>query len=94
VANEYNELGQLIDKKLHSADNGATGKQSIDYRYNIRGWLTSMNGAELRPNSDSNPNLKNIDNGTQARDLFGMDLIYNTTESGMGNTALYNGNIS
>ncbi|MGI2909779.1 hypothetical protein, partial [Tolypothrix sp. VBCCA 56010] len=34
------------------------------------------------------------DNGTQARDLFGMDLIYNTTESGMGNTALYNGNIS
>jgi RHS repeat-associated protein len=88
VTNEYNELGQLIDKKLHSDDNGATGRQSIDYRYNIRGWLTSMNGAELAANA------KNADNGTQAKDLFGMDLIYNTVETGMGNTELFNGNIS
>src|SRR5690606_598960 len=35
---EYNEIGQLIDKKLHSADGGTTFKQSVDHRYNIRGW--------------------------------------------------------
>src|SRR5690606_22256404 len=37
-------------------------KQSVDYRYNIRGWLTSMNGDGVR----------------EASDLFGMDLRYNT----------------
>jgi hypothetical protein len=41
VKNEYNELGQLIDKKLHSIDN-VHFRQSLDYRYNIRGWITSI----------------------------------------------------
>ena len=41
---EYNQLGQLVDKKLHSLDGittttGASFLQSVDYRYNIRGWL-------------------------------------------------------
>jgi len=34
----YNSLGQLVTKKLHT---GAI--QTIDYTYNIRGWLTSIN---------------------------------------------------
>ncbi|NJM24753.1 MAG: hypothetical protein HC859_03785 [Bacteroidia bacterium] len=42
-ANQYNELGQLITKKLHSEDAGKKFKQHIDYRYNIRGWLTGVN---------------------------------------------------
>jgi RHS repeat-associated protein len=83
--NEYNELGQLVDKKLHSADNGSTFKQSVDYRYNIRGWLTSMNDASLTSTGPTND-----DTG----DLFGMNLLYNTTESGLSNTPLHNGNIS
>ncbi|MEI9920685.1 MAG: RHS repeat-associated core domain-containing protein [Bacteroidota bacterium] len=87
--NEYNELGQLADKKLHSTDNGATNEQSIDYRYNIRGWLTSINGSDLDADEDINPE----DDG-QKRDLFGMNLLYNNVESGLSNTALYNGNIS
>lgn len=82
--NEYNELGQLIDKKLHSEDAGATYKQSVDYRYNIRGWLTSMNNADL----NSNPTT-NDDTG----DLFGMELAYDT-EIDPYSTAVYNGNIS
>lgn len=41
----YNVLGQLIDKKLH--DTGGTFLQSVDYRYNIRGWLKSINNAQL-----------------------------------------------
>ncbi|MFZ1807622.1 MAG: RHS repeat-associated core domain-containing protein, partial [Cyclobacteriaceae bacterium] len=82
--NEYNELGQLIDKKMHSVDNGGTFKQSVDYRYNIRGWLTSMNNAAL----DTNP-ATNDDTG----DLFGLELGYNNS-IGTGNDELYNGNIS
>jgi RHS repeat-associated protein len=70
--NQYNELGQLVDKKLHSA-NGAAAKQSIDHRYNIRGWLTSINDAALT-----------ID-GTDPKDYFGMELGYNE-DIGSGNT--------
>ncbi len=46
VRNEYNGLGQLIRKNLHSADNGASWLQQVDYRYNIRGWLTAINPDE------------------------------------------------
>jgi hypothetical protein len=69
---EYNELGQLIDKKLYSTDPENTPdpqrnfKQSVDYRYNIRGWLTSINNAELEVSAT------NDDTG----DLYGMDLAY------------------
>ncbi len=81
VKNEYNELGQLIDKKLYSK-NGTTFKQSVDYAYNIRGWLTKMNESDL--------SATDADAG---RDLFGMQLGYNDDLS-ISNTPLYNGNIS
>jgi len=87
--NEYNEIGQLVDKKLHSTvSTGANAKQSVDYRYNIRGWLTSMNDASLANTTTSTKT--NDDTG----DLFGMNLAYNTTDLGLANTPLYNGNIS
>ncbi len=79
VKNEYNHLGELIDKKLHSTDNGATFEQSVDYRYNIRGWLERINDADLSDNEN---------------DYFGMELAYNTTFSGISSTAMFNGNIS
>ncbi|WP_285060265.1 DUF6443 domain-containing protein [Pedobacter ginsengisoli] len=40
--NEYNEIGQLKRKRLHSADGGASFKQDVTYAYNERGWLTSQ----------------------------------------------------
>lgn len=40
--NKYDELGQLVEKKLHSDDN-SDFTQAVDYAYNIRGWLTSIN---------------------------------------------------
>jgi RHS repeat-associated protein len=83
VRNDYNELGQLIDKKLHSAS-VTPFKQSVDYRYNIRGWLTSMNNSQL-----TNDGITNDDIG----DYFGMNLGYNSGID-VGNNALYNGNIS
>jgi hypothetical protein len=82
--NEYNELGQPVDKNLHVVN--SVPKQSVDYRYNIRGWLTSINNAQL---SSSN----NGDTNNDSDDLFGMELSYNTS-AGIGNDLLYNGNIS
>ncbi len=40
--NKYNELSQLETKKVGGADI-ANPLQSIDYRYNIRGWMTMIN---------------------------------------------------
>jgi RHS repeat-associated protein len=79
--NRYDELGQLIEKQVHS------GIQSIDFRYNIRGWLTNINNAAL-----SNDGTLNND----SNDLFGMELAYNAAVSGLSSSvdAQYNGNIS
>ena len=78
--NEYNELGQLVTKGLHS-ENGTTFNQQLDYRYNIRGWLTRINEADLGI-SDGGP-----------KDYLGFELAYNN-DLGTGNSAMYNGNIS
>ncbi|WP_228449456.1 DUF6443 domain-containing protein [Chryseobacterium sp. 2VB] len=66
VQNEYNELSQLKNKKL----GGITLSQplqSINYTYNIRGWLTKINdpsnlngklfGYEMRYFNPVNPNI-------------------------------------
>jgi RHS repeat-associated protein len=83
--NEYNELGQLVDKKLHSTDvSGTTAKQSIDMRYNIRGWLTSINNSSLMNDAITND---------EATDYFGMNLNYETVDASLGNKSMHNGNI-
>lgn len=38
---EYSEIGQLKQKDLHVGESGAL--ETIDYKYNIRGWLTGVN---------------------------------------------------
>ncbi|MES2063507.1 MAG: DUF6443 domain-containing protein [Bacteroidota bacterium] len=38
---DYNELGQLKIKHLHSENSGSTYLQSVGYRYNERSWLQS-----------------------------------------------------
>jgi len=78
-SNTYNELGELIEKRLHEQTNGEY-LQSIDYAYNIRGWLKSMN----------NSNSQNDDNA----DLFTMNLLYKDSIAGLTPRVQYNGNIS
>ncbi len=85
VQYEYNELGQLVDKKLHNTS-GSSFLQSVDYRYSIRGQLSSINNAQLT----SDGLLTNDDTD----DYFGMEFLYEATESGLSNTPYYNGNIS
>lgn len=76
----YNELGELIEKNLHST-NGTTFAQSIDYRYNNRGWLKSINKADLT----SDGGITNDD----SNDRFGLELKYES-----GPIPQFNGNIS
>ncbi len=72
--NEYNEIGQLVTKNLHNTDPAATPdasrqyKQNVDYRYNIRGWLTKLNDATA----------------PTVGDLFSMNLNYNTPTANGG----------
>ncbi|MEJ7645920.1 MAG: fibronectin type III domain-containing protein [Chryseolinea sp.] len=82
--NEYNEIGQPVDKKLHSTDGGTTFKQSVDYRYNIRGWLLKINEADVSA----------VASGDVVADYFGMELGYQNALTGTAATAQYNGNIS
>lgn len=60
--------------------------QVIDYRYNIRGWLTRINNADVGALADGNTGY----------DYFGVELAYNNSISGSGLTTeqTYNGNIS
>jgi len=86
VSNEFNELGELIEKNLHSTNNGSSYLQSVDYRYNIRGWLTNINNSKLTNSGTNN----------DSNDLFGMELQYNTavTVNGHSIAPQYNGNIT
>ncbi len=79
----YNELGQSIEKNLHSTD-GINYKQSVDFSYNIRGWMTGINQS----------NIASLASGDAVADYFGMDLAYNNPFSGLSAMASYNGNIS
>ncbi|OGX85366.1 DUF6443 domain-containing protein [Hymenobacter glacialis] len=112
---EYNSAGQIVDKKLHSPDwltgtalnPGLTFLQSVDYRYNIRGWLTNINNRNISNNEwldDADPNTDNDGTGADAYDaasprvepdLFGFELKYdNRHDIGLGHPAQYNGNIA
>jgi RHS repeat-associated protein len=75
----YDELGQLVKKKLHSSDNGSTWLQALDFRYNIRGWLTNVN--YINPETGD------------PTDYFGMELAYEKN-LGTGNTPRYDGVIT
>ncbi|WPV01586.1 DUF6443 domain-containing protein [Mucilaginibacter sp. cycad4] len=68
----YNDLGQVIDRKLHQKSGNSKFIQSIDYRYNIHGALTSINDPSLTNNSTSNPD----DVNSNDPDKFGMILKY------------------
>lgn len=81
--NSYNEIGQLVEKNLHSTD-GTHFKQSIDYSYTIRGWMNKINQGDV----------STIAGNDQHKDYFGMELAYTNTFAGITSTANFSGNIS
>lgn len=58
----YNELGQSITKKLGRNAQGQP-LQTINYRYNIQGWMTHINDATLSTQGSDN-------------DIFGMEMSF------------------
>ena len=79
--NTYNERGELTRKKVGGVL-GGTPLQNVDYQYNSRGWLTTINPAAIR----TSPPF----------DLFFFKINYNTVEYTIGGAVRpqYNGNIS
>ncbi|MEI9922009.1 MAG: RHS repeat-associated core domain-containing protein [Bacteroidota bacterium] len=76
----YNRRGQMSKKKLHTS--GSSYKQGIDYGYNVKGWLTSINGSDFATTA------------SDSVDLFGMNLLYEAQADVNDSSALFNGNIS
>ncbi len=77
--NSYNELGELVNKKV-GQDTQGNPIQQMDYCYNIRGWLTQIN----------NPDISTLPSDKQ----FSLKLHYNNPLDGLNSAAQYNGNIS
>ena len=74
-------MGQLLNKKIHQSPSHPNALQKLDYYYNIRGWLNSIN----RPTTS--------ETGYEESDLFNEELHYNTNIV-LGVAPNYNGNIS
>jgi RHS repeat-associated protein len=86
---DYDELGRVKFKNVGGTDDtGETGLQKVDYTYNIRGWLKSIN------------DVTKLDFTSEPTDLFAFRLGYDdpfdedTENSGGEGQPLYNGNIS
>lgn len=66
---QYNELGELFFKGLHSQNKGMSFLQNVDFQYNIRGWLSKINEIKTCGNVRSgtgpivvgNPNSVNLE---------------------------------
>jgi RHS repeat-associated protein len=81
--NTYDDLGNLISKKVGNTVNDPL--QKVDYRYNIRGWLTKIN------------DVVNLAQSGDPIDLFAFKIGYNDVQNnpvGEQPKALFNGNIS
>ncbi|QHS56510.1 RHS repeat-associated core domain-containing protein [Mucilaginibacter sp. 14171R-50] len=86
---DYNELGQVSVKHLHSTDDAtnpasSTFLQHINYSYNSRGWVTNIND----PTNLTDPVFP------ATFDVFAEQLDYDRSAIGYANTPQYNGNIS
>ena len=74
ASNTYDNLGRLTTKQQHN------NQQSLNYTYNIRGWLTQINDPDAASSSSQ---------------LFAMRLYYDTDMSNLlAGSVQYNGNIS
>jgi RHS repeat-associated protein len=81
VHNTYDALGQLVTKQVGGDETYVQNighLQTVDYQYNIRGWLKQIN---------------DVEDLTTTNDLFAFKINYDTPEV-YGTTPLYNGNIS
>ncbi len=67
---KYNELGQVVKKTLSPNYNSGAGLETIDFSYNIRGWLTGINKDYALAEN----------NGNQWEHYFGMYIGYDNRD--------------
>lgn len=77
AAYEYNETGQITNKKLFSADQGKNFLQDVRHAYDILGRLRKVNDPQL----------------SGGNDLFGLELVYDDSFQDLGIQARYDGNL-
>jgi RHS repeat-associated protein len=83
----YNEIGQLVTRQLGYNATTMAYLQMVDYRYNIRGQLLTINNSTLA-NDNGATNNDNYD-------LFGMTYLYDGTDPSLANDhPSYTGRIS
>ncbi len=80
VSNIYGDLGQLTSKKV------GNNLQTVEYDYNVRGWLTGINKNKY------SFSFQPSGLGSSLQKLFVFNIHYNTPQHGA--TPLFNGNIS
>lgn len=80
--NEYNEVGQLRAKQLHSEDQGGTFGQRIGYAYNERGWLRYANSELMQLQLQYNTGTAKYYNGNIAYQTFSRKHTDGTTAAG------------
>lgn len=83
--NTYDDLGRLIIKKVGGTDQtGAAALQKVDYKYNVRGWMTDIN------------NVTTLADGSAPLDLFAFKILYTHVADDINGAVepLYNGNIA
>lgn len=86
--NVYDNLGTLITKNVGGLEAASNPLQKVDYKYNVRGWLTDINNFQEGL-------LSYFTLPMDQKDLFYYKIKYNTRFNGDGDTkAQYNGNIS
>lgn len=80
AVNKYDDLGRLTSKKVGNIETSPL--QTIDYKYNIRGWMTDINNVDLLTSNK----------------LFAFKISYDQLKYGPRRaetaTSFYNGNIS
>ncbi|WP_448698196.1 DUF6443 domain-containing protein [Mucilaginibacter sp. AW1-3] len=54
---DYNEIGQMQTKHLHSENNGTSFLQDVSFDYNVRGWLTDIGSSKFSMNIAYNTGL-------------------------------------
>jgi RHS repeat-associated protein len=84
--NDYDAIGRLVSKKVGgdaaTTVSSSAGLQTVDYEYNVRGWLKSINDTNL---TDSALSL-------DSNDVWGFKIKYDDIAD--PNKQLFNGNIS
>ena len=75
--NNYNEVGQLSSKGLHSTNNGNSFAQTVNYTYNPRGWLKSQSSTLFSEQLKYEDGLVPQYNGNISRQEWGSGKYYN-----------------